>query len=142
MEWLRNEEVVGNADAGFVHTGQESEIKGETFPFNGYGLVHGQIVSVALDSAPDPENQAQVHCRDGAAGDAPTVLRRSGGLVYVANIATDDPAVTLEGARMPLEPKMPGYLWQTLSCAMQMFPHGLPVLQVFAAGGSIRHSLS
>ena len=100
------EAVVDNGDAGFVHAGQTAEIKVETFPFTSYGLVHGKVVSVAHDSAPDPESQNQGQGRDTAAGDTLAVLRRSGGLVYVARIAMDDPAVMVDGARTKLEPGM------------------------------------
>jgi HlyD family type I secretion membrane fusion protein len=100
------EAVVDNGDAGFVHAGQAAEIKIETFPFTSYGLVHGRVVSVAHDSAPDPESQAQGPNRDTTAGDVPAGIRRSGGLVYVARITMDDPAVTVDGTRTPLEPGM------------------------------------
>ena len=63
-------------------------------------MVHGQIISVAHNSAPDPESQYQREARDTA------VLSRSGGLVYVARIAMDDPMVMIDGARTKLEPGM------------------------------------
>ena len=102
------EAIVDNGDAGFVHVGQEAELKIATFPFTKYGLVHGRVVSVAHDSAPDPEAQNQAAGRDGTApsGEAPGELRRSGGLVYVARIAMDDAALTVDGERMPVEAGM------------------------------------
>jgi len=102
------EAIVDNGDAGFVHAGQEAELKIATFPFTHYGLVHGRVISIAHDSAPDPETQNQNQGRDAfaAAGDAPAEVRRSGGLVYVVRIAMDDPSLSVDGERTPLEPGM------------------------------------
>lgn len=44
---------LSNKDIGFVHEGQEAEIKVETFPFTKYGLVHGEILNVSNDATPD-----------------------------------------------------------------------------------------
>lgn len=104
---LEVEAVIDNADAGFVHAGQEAELKIASFPFTRYGFVHGKVTSIAHDSAPDPEAQSQAQFREGAAaGDAPAELRRSGGLVFVALIAMDDPALIIDGSRTELEPGM------------------------------------
>jgi HlyD family type I secretion membrane fusion protein len=102
------EAIVENADAGFVRVGQEAELKIATFPFTHYGLVHGRVVSIAHDSAPDPETQNQLPGRDSSAGsgDAPSEVRRSNGLVYVARIAMNDPTIDVDGVRTPLEPGM------------------------------------
>jgi hemolysin D len=102
---LEVEAVIDNGDAGFVRPGQEVELKIATYPFTHYGLVRGQVVSVAHDSAPDPE--VQNLSREGAAAnDTPAELRRSGGLVYVAQIAMPDPTITVDGSQTRLEPGM------------------------------------
>jgi hemolysin D len=44
------EAVVSNRDIGFVHAGQEAEIKIDTFNFTRYGLLHGQVLSVSQDA--------------------------------------------------------------------------------------------
>ncbi len=49
-----------NKDIGFVHKGQEAEIKVETFPFTKYGLVNGEIYNVSNDATPD-ENLGLVY---------------------------------------------------------------------------------
>jgi len=41
---------VSNRDIGFVHAGQEAEIKIDTFNFTRYGLLHGQVLSVSQDA--------------------------------------------------------------------------------------------
>src|SRR4029077_14583016 len=43
------EAMVSNSDIGFVHAGQDAEIKVDTFNFTRYGLLHGQVLSVSQD---------------------------------------------------------------------------------------------
>ena len=43
---LEIEAMVSNRDIGFVHQGQEAEIKIDTFNFTRYGLLHGQVLTV------------------------------------------------------------------------------------------------
>ena len=42
--------MVSNRDIGFVHAGQEAEIKIDTFNFTRYGLLHGKVLSVSQDA--------------------------------------------------------------------------------------------
>jgi hemolysin D len=44
------EAMVSNRDIGFVQSGQDAEIKVDTFNFTRYGLVHGQVLSVSQDA--------------------------------------------------------------------------------------------
>jgi len=57
--------MLSNRDIGFVHPGQDVQIKVDTFPFTRYGLVHGRVISVSQDAiardkpgekAPGPES--------------------------------------------------------------------------------------
>ena len=47
---LEIEAMVPNRDIGFVHAGQDAEIKIDTFNFTRYGLMHGQVQSVSQDA--------------------------------------------------------------------------------------------
>jgi len=47
---LEIEAMVSNRDIGFVHAGQEVEIKVDTFNFTRYGLLHGEVLSVSQDA--------------------------------------------------------------------------------------------
>jgi hemolysin D len=47
---LEIDATVSNRDIGFVHAGQEAEIKVDTFNFTRYGLLHGQVLSVSQDA--------------------------------------------------------------------------------------------
>ena len=47
---LEIEAMVSNRDIGFVHPGQEAEIKIDTFNFTRYGLLQGEVLSVSQDA--------------------------------------------------------------------------------------------
>ena len=47
---LEIEAMVSNRDIGFVQSGQEAEIKVDTFNFTRYGLLHGEVLSVSQDA--------------------------------------------------------------------------------------------
>ena len=47
---LEVEAMVSNRDIGFVHPGQDAQIKIDTFNFTRYGLLHGRVVSVSPDA--------------------------------------------------------------------------------------------
>jgi hemolysin D len=47
---LEIEAMVPNSDIGFVHPGQEAEIKVDTFNFTRYGLLHGQVLTISQDA--------------------------------------------------------------------------------------------
>ncbi len=47
---LEIEAMVSNRDIGFVHAGQEAEIKVDTFNFTRYGLLHGEVLTVSQDA--------------------------------------------------------------------------------------------
>jgi hemolysin D len=42
--------MVSNRDIGFIHSGQEAEIKIDTFNFTRYGLLRGEVLSVSQDA--------------------------------------------------------------------------------------------
>jgi len=47
---LEIEAMVSNRDIGFIHTGQEAQIKIDTFNFTRYGLLQGEVLSVSQDA--------------------------------------------------------------------------------------------
>jgi hemolysin D len=60
---LEVEAMVSNRDIGFVHPGQEAQIKIDTFSFTRYGLLHGRVMNVSRDAivreAPHDEKNDQ-----------------------------------------------------------------------------------
>ena len=47
---LEIEAMVSNCDIGFIHVGQDVEIKVATFNFTRYGLIHGKVLSIWQDA--------------------------------------------------------------------------------------------
>jgi hemolysin D len=47
---LEIEAMVSNRDVGFVHVGQDVEIKVDTFNFTRYGLIQGHVISLSHDA--------------------------------------------------------------------------------------------
>lgn len=47
---LEVEAMISNRDIGFVHVGQDVQIKVDTFNYTRYGMVHGRVVSVSRDA--------------------------------------------------------------------------------------------
>jgi hemolysin D len=47
---LEIEATLENDDVGFVHAGQDAEIKVHTFNYTRYGVLHGKVLSVSPDT--------------------------------------------------------------------------------------------
>ncbi len=73
-----------NKDIGFIHEGQQTEIKVETFPFTKYGLVHGEILNVSNDAVPDEKM----------------------GLVYAMRVSMDKTTMQVKDKTVNLSPGM------------------------------------
>ncbi|BCZ84056.1 HlyD family type I secretion periplasmic adaptor subunit [Paraburkholderia terrae] len=50
---LEVEAIIDNRDIGFVKTGQRAAVKVEAFPYTRYGLLDGEVVSVANNASQD-----------------------------------------------------------------------------------------
>src|SRR5712672_3125415 len=102
---LEIEAMVSNRDIGFVHAGQEAEIKIDTFNFTRYGLLQGKVLSVSQDAIgrdkpPDKAN-------DRAQG-AETATSEPKGqeLVYAARVSLDRTHINIEEGPVNLSPGM------------------------------------
>jgi len=76
--------VVDNQDIGFVHEGQDVEIKVETFSFSRYGTLHGRLTRVSNDARQDEKL----------------------GLIFMADVALDADMMTIDGRSISLTPGM------------------------------------
>lgn len=81
---LEVEAFVENKDIGFVASGQDAEIKVETFPFTKYGTIHGKIVQVSNDAIDDEKR----------------------GLIYSSRIHPERATMRVEGKIVNLSPGM------------------------------------
>ncbi|MCI0400835.1 MAG: HlyD family type I secretion periplasmic adaptor subunit [Gammaproteobacteria bacterium] len=83
-EHLEAEAWIQNKDIGFVHEGQEAEVKIEAFPFTKYGTIDGEIVNLTNDAVPDEKL----------------------GLVYAANVGLEKSTIQVEDKLVNLSPGM------------------------------------
>jgi hemolysin D len=81
---LEVEAFIENKDIGFVHAGQEAEVKVETFQFTRYGTLHGQITSVSHDAINDEKR----------------------GLIYSTRVRLDRSSLNIDGVDVSLSPGM------------------------------------
>src|SRR5712671_414228 len=102
---LEIEAMVSNRDIGFVHAGQDAEIKVDTFDFTRYGLLHGQMLSVSEDAI--IRDRPQDRSSDRAIG-APTDSSEPKGqeLNYSARISLDRTRMQIDDRMVDLSPGM------------------------------------
>jgi hemolysin D len=102
---LEIEAMLSNRDIGFVHAGQEAEIKVDTFNFTRYGLLHGEVLSVSSDAITRERQQS-------ASNDRPSGAAQSGSeprgqeLEYAARISLDRAHMQVEDKLVKLGPGM------------------------------------
>jgi hemolysin D len=99
------EAMVDNQDIGFVHAGQDAEIKVDTFDFTRFGLLHGKVASLSQDaiaregdnrSLPATSPRANESGGDGA-GQHPA---------FAAHISLDRTQMQIGDKPVPLSPGM------------------------------------
>jgi hemolysin D len=78
------EVVVDNKDIGFIHEGQDAEIKLDTFPFTRYGTVPATVLRVSADAVQDDKR----------------------GAVFLATLQLKHTHLTVDGKRIALAPGM------------------------------------
>jgi hemolysin D len=62
---LEIEASLANDDIGFVHEGQDVEVKVHTFNFTRYGLLHGRVISVSSDAISRDGGEGRPRSQDG-----------------------------------------------------------------------------
>jgi hemolysin D len=102
---LEIEAMVSNRDIGFVHAGQNVEIKIETFNFTRYGILHGKVLSVSQDAVTrdDPQNPQNAQAQ-AAASASPTAPAQEP--VYLARISLDRTQMQVDENLVNLSPGM------------------------------------
>jgi hemolysin D len=109
---LEIEAAISNQDIGFVHPGQEADIKVGTFNFTRYGLLHGRISSVSPDAfVPDPRvtNPPGANPEDNTQDRGSrlgTVNATAKETIYTARISLDQSAMQIDGKLVRLLPGM------------------------------------
>jgi hemolysin D len=102
---LEIEAMVSNRDIGFVHAGQEAEIKIDTFNFTRYGLLHGQVLSVSEDAVIRDRKQDRSDNRGlGTQNDSSEPQGQE--LNYTARISLDRTQMQIDERMVNLSPGM------------------------------------
>jgi hemolysin D len=102
---LEIEAMVSNSDIGFVHSGQEAEIKVDTFNFTRYGLLHGRVLSISQDAVIRDRQQDRPGERmPGATNESSEP--KSQELNYSARISLDQTAMQIDDRMVNLSPGM------------------------------------
>jgi hemolysin D len=103
---LEIEAMVSNKDIGFVHAGEDAEIKIDTFSFTRYGLIHGRVLSVSQDAIvrekPQDKSGDQRHTGDESDSSEP----EGEALVYSARVALDKTRMQIDDRLVNLGPGM------------------------------------
>jgi hemolysin D len=102
---LEIEALVGNHDIGFVHAGDEVEIKVDTFDFTRYGLLHGQVLSISSDSIVRDVPVDKSTDKATSAGGT-TSEPKGQELSYAARISLDRTQMQVEDKTVHLSPGM------------------------------------
>jgi hemolysin D len=102
---LEIEAMVSNHDVGFVHAGDEVEIKVDTFDFTRYGLLHGRVLSVSSDAIvretpADKANEKQ------PGANASSSEPKGQELTYAARVSVDRTQMQVEDKKVNLSPGM------------------------------------
>jgi hemolysin D len=99
------EAMVSNRDIGFIHAGQEAEIKIDTFNFTRYGLLHGRVLSLSQDAIARERPQDKPAAQPtGAASESSEPKGQE--LVYAARVALDSTLMRIEENMVTLSPGM------------------------------------
>jgi len=102
---LEVESAISNRDVGFVHVGQDVQIKVDTFNFTRYGLLHGRVLSVSQDAIvrevpPDKGT-------DKVAGAESTSSEPKGQeLTYAVRVSLDQTQIQVDNTLANLSPGM------------------------------------
>ena len=97
--------MVSNRDIGFVHPGQEAEIKIDTFNFTRYGLLHGQVLNVSQDAVVRDRKQDR-HDNRGAGAPNESSEPQGQELNYTARISLDHTQMRIDDRIVSLSPGM------------------------------------
>ena len=102
---LQIEAMVQNRDIGFVHAGQQAEIKVDTFNFTRYGLLHGEVLSVSQDAIVqnNPKDRSGEKTQGAENGSSEPNGQE---LAYAARVSLDRKQMDIDGKSVNLSPGM------------------------------------
>jgi hemolysin D len=102
---LEIEAMVSNRDIGFVHVGDEVQIKVDTFDFTRYGLLQGIVRSISSDAITRDETNDKSNSKQPGSSNASSEPKGQQ-LTYAARISVDRPTLQVEDKLVNLSPGM------------------------------------
>jgi hemolysin D len=103
---LEIEALVSNREIGFVQSGQEAEIKVDTFNFTRYGLLHGEVLSVSQDAVVRDLQQDRPNSDRPLETQNDTSEPKGQQLSYSARISLDRTKMQIDDRMINLSPGM------------------------------------
>src|ERR1700691_3260954 len=103
---LEIEAMVSNRDVGFVHAGDEVEIKVDTFDFTRYGLLHGNVLSISSDAIVRDSPTDKSSDKPPGSSSSTSSEPKGQELTYAARISVDRNQMQVEDKVVRLSPGM------------------------------------
>ena len=97
-ESLIAEVMVKNDDVGFVYPHQKVKIKLAAYPFQQYGMLDGEIITLSADANDDQQNQQRQNAEAGRDKAPPSI--------YKALVSLDTQQLTIDKSQFKLVPGM------------------------------------
>lgn len=102
---LEIEAMISNRDIGFVHEGEEAEIKVDTFNFTKYGFIHGNVLFISQDAITRERPTTSAESRPvGAQNESSEPSGQE--LVYTARVSMDKTQMLVDDRMVNLSPGM------------------------------------
>jgi hemolysin D len=102
---LEIEAMVSNRDIGFVHEGQDAEIKVDIFNFTRYGLLRGKVLSVSQDAITRDKPQEKANEKT-QGSETSTSEPKGQELVYSVLVSLDRTQMEVDNNFVNLSPGM------------------------------------
>ena len=102
------EAIIENKDVGFVHVGDEAEVKVNTFTFTRFGLIRGRVTELSRDSviSSAPFFGSNTTSERGRSNSDASIVEPTPQAGYIAHISLSSDYILVDGKREPLLPGM------------------------------------
>jgi HlyD family secretion protein len=105
-ESLVAEIMVKNDDVGFVYTGQKVKVKLAAYPFQQYGMIDGEILTLGADANDDQQEQQRRQNGNGGGSGSGNNSDKAPPTIYKALVSLNAQQLTVEKSQFKLVPGM------------------------------------
>ena len=103
---LEIEAMIQNRDIGFIHAGQDAEVKVDAFNFNRYGLIDGKVIGISRDAISHDKPAGKDSSKQSDQSEDKSSEPPSQELAYAARVALGRTQMEVEGGTVDLSPGM------------------------------------